>query len=779
MTFVTSGLAIAGLCAVAIPILIHLLARQRRKPIQWAAMRFLIEAFKKHRRRLQLEQLILLAVRCLILALLGVALARPILESAGLISAGGSRAVYLVIDDGMAAGVTGEDHRTALQHHVKQAVDLVKSLGPGDAIGLITAARPAKGLLVPPSTDHSAAIDLLQALAPKESPTDLPGAFNFVRTAVDESKKSRQQTLVYLFSEFRNGSAALDSPLPSTHANPADEVKLIASPPAAQPVSNVQVISIEPVRSMIIPGANDGSGQITVRLKRSGGQLVGDVTRVRLAGDGLPAPEPKVVQWQPGQAEADVDFMLNIGSASDRQIGVTASIDDDNLNADNQRHTVLEMRSQIRVLLIDRRSFGFERTLDKLSAGQWIRRALEPLEKSPIQIVEAEPAAIDLADIRTADVAIVPRPDLLSDAGWAILRQFTQQDGLLILMPPGDVNVHQWTEHLPKDLNLPWRLALEVVEHKDGLGLAEEQPSAELMRLISSDLAELASPVITTRVLPVDKEQTQAQALLNFTDGSPMVIAGSPNEASSQVMPQRLMPRPPPSPPALPNLDAQRQARGLVIYLAVAPETSWTNLPTKPLMVPLFHEMIRQGLSVIRAAQRVNVGEQPSLARGASARDLIGPQGQKITIDSSGRPQQPFEHAGVYGVLDQSDQPIGKLAVNVDPIAGGTEVQSTTAVSSWLANSGPWNTFDASNISASLGGGTTGSPIAGIILMIVLLLVVLETVLARWFSHAYREQGIDSRHQGSMTFSRGSPLGASMTSSTSAAGGGSGGGGGA
>ena len=66
MTFVTAGLAIAGLLAVSIPILIHLLARQRRKPVEWAAMRFLIEAFRKHRRRLQLEQIILLAVRCLI-----------------------------------------------------------------------------------------------------------------------------------------------------------------------------------------------------------------------------------------------------------------------------------------------------------------------------------------------------------------------------------------------------------------------------------------------------------------------------------------------------------------------------------------------------------------------------------------------------------------------------------------------------------------------------------------------------------------------------------------
>ena len=67
MTLVTPALAIAGLCAIAIPILIHLLMRQRRRPIPFAAMRFLIEAFRKHKRRLQLEQMLLLAVRCLIL----------------------------------------------------------------------------------------------------------------------------------------------------------------------------------------------------------------------------------------------------------------------------------------------------------------------------------------------------------------------------------------------------------------------------------------------------------------------------------------------------------------------------------------------------------------------------------------------------------------------------------------------------------------------------------------------------------------------------------------
>jgi len=152
MSLLTPALFAAGLAAVAIPILIHLLARQRRKPIEWAAMRFLIEAFKKHRRRLQLEQLLLLAVRCLVLALLGFALARPILQGTAIIEQGGSRTVTLIIDNGLASGALGENQQPALARHVEAAVNIVRSLGPGDAVSVISAARPAPARTAPENT---------------------------------------------------------------------------------------------------------------------------------------------------------------------------------------------------------------------------------------------------------------------------------------------------------------------------------------------------------------------------------------------------------------------------------------------------------------------------------------------------------------------------------------------------------------------------------------------------------------------------------------------------
>ena len=61
----------------SIPIIIHILNRRRFKTVNWAAMEFLLRALKRNRRRLRFEQWLLLAMRCLVLAMLGFALARP------------------------------------------------------------------------------------------------------------------------------------------------------------------------------------------------------------------------------------------------------------------------------------------------------------------------------------------------------------------------------------------------------------------------------------------------------------------------------------------------------------------------------------------------------------------------------------------------------------------------------------------------------------------------------------------------------------------------------
>ncbi len=80
MTFLNLAM-LTGLAAVAIPIIIHLLNRQRATIVDWGAMRFLLESLTHRSRRILIEEIILMALRCLVVALLVLAMARPFMPS--------------------------------------------------------------------------------------------------------------------------------------------------------------------------------------------------------------------------------------------------------------------------------------------------------------------------------------------------------------------------------------------------------------------------------------------------------------------------------------------------------------------------------------------------------------------------------------------------------------------------------------------------------------------------------------------------------------------------
>jgi len=76
MTFLSTGL-LAGLLAIAIPIGLHMLARQQPKRVIFPATRFLKQSLHTHRDRLKVRRWWLLAMRIFAVAMLALTLARP------------------------------------------------------------------------------------------------------------------------------------------------------------------------------------------------------------------------------------------------------------------------------------------------------------------------------------------------------------------------------------------------------------------------------------------------------------------------------------------------------------------------------------------------------------------------------------------------------------------------------------------------------------------------------------------------------------------------------
>src|SRR5690606_9336564 len=74
-------LYLLGAAAIAVPILLHLRRRPPKERVEFGSLMFLEKTPERLVRRSRLEQILLLALRCLALILLALAFGRPYLQS--------------------------------------------------------------------------------------------------------------------------------------------------------------------------------------------------------------------------------------------------------------------------------------------------------------------------------------------------------------------------------------------------------------------------------------------------------------------------------------------------------------------------------------------------------------------------------------------------------------------------------------------------------------------------------------------------------------------------
>src|SRR6478672_2682428 len=119
---------IAGALLISSPIVIHLINRMRYKRVRWAAMEFLLKSQKRSRRKLIIEQMILLALRILMVLLVGLLLARFV--GCNDVSGEGAQTFHVIlIDDTLSTSDTirGQDgqSRAAFEEAKRVAVEQI------------------------------------------------------------------------------------------------------------------------------------------------------------------------------------------------------------------------------------------------------------------------------------------------------------------------------------------------------------------------------------------------------------------------------------------------------------------------------------------------------------------------------------------------------------------------------------------------------------------------------------------------------------------------------
>jgi len=144
MLHLLSPLLIWGMLLGIIPLVIHLLNRRRFRRVEWAPMRHLRLTIRRNRRRIQVEQLLLLLLRIALPVLLFFFLARPVLNPTGLerwIGGGGRSSQVVLVDDSLSMGYASGGP-PAFHRAREVAGAILAAARPQDRCTLVAASAP-------------------------------------------------------------------------------------------------------------------------------------------------------------------------------------------------------------------------------------------------------------------------------------------------------------------------------------------------------------------------------------------------------------------------------------------------------------------------------------------------------------------------------------------------------------------------------------------------------------------------------------------------------------
>ena len=338
LSFLTPML-LGGAALVAVPIVLHLI--MRRKPVkrEFPALRFLRQKAVATRRRLRLSHLFLLLLRMAALALLAVALARPVLRGAGWLADGEGPVAAAFVFDTAPRMLLREGNRTRLEQAAAMARTLFQKLPPESKVAVLDTSSNAAAFS-PTIAAAAARIDRLAAATPTASLSQSLAAG--LRLLAGSGIPRRE---IYLFTDCSRGAWDNAPPLDIAASHP--DTSLLVIDVAAAAARNFAIDAVALSSDRIPAGAPLGLTVTTSRVGTDGGRAVA----VELIGaDGRAARRAvKPGDWKE-RTGGQIDFEITGLEPGIRQGRVVIDGADD-LEADNARCFTVEVGAAARVLV--------------------------------------------------------------------------------------------------------------------------------------------------------------------------------------------------------------------------------------------------------------------------------------------------------------------------------------------------------------------------------------------------------------------------------------------
>lgn len=610
---------LAGLLAATIPIIIHLVRQQAAKPIEWGAMRFLFDTLSVRRRKMEWEDLLLMAARCLLLALLALALARPFIPPdsnipwlfvlpAGLIGialfggsfvlgshkarwitrslavallagaaglgllekvlnlkrfeASGRRDVALVIDASASMELT-RDGKSNFQHAIEEARRLVMEAPSGTAFSVVLGGTAPEAKTAAPLTHRADVLGVLEKLEPIGGSFRAHDALGMATLGLAEGSNASKEIVVFTDSQrsgwrFEN-PAAWEGLEQAWKAMPSKPKLLLRDFGIPTTYQNLSISGLELSRALV---GTDRELVLRVTVENTGTEAI-TPGPVVLEIEGSKIAESPVGLLVAGQKET-VEFRHRFTRPGPRVIAARIDAKDD-LAADNRLEQVVMVRGSLPVLLVDGNPAGsfFER------AAGYSALALAPSagliggkpagERFLMDPRVLAAAALREEDLDRAAVVILADVSRLPEAiAGKLAAKIAAGAGLLVIAGPrAEASFYNTWEDMDGAL-LPLPLGDESAQ-AEGISPAASTFVHESLKLLAKDKDWESARVLRWR-------KTQAP------------VAGGVQAAAFSNGDAFLATRP--------------YGRGRCILATCAFDARSGNLPARRSFVPLIHELV-------------------------------------------------------------------------------------------------------------------------------------------------------------------------------------------
>lgn len=635
---------LAGLAAVAVPILIHLLHKFRVKTTDWGAMKLLADIVEKNQKKVKMDDLLLLLLRCLLVVIAVIAFARPVLKGLG--SGGdGPVAAVILLDHSASMGQTfGSLSRFDLAK--AQIRTWLDQQDQQSLVALYLAGSRTIPLIGKPANDFALFRKSLDEAVVSAYGSDF---IQSLRLAVESLKPITGRPKEIRIYTDGQANAFLHR----------EELKLLA---AEHPD-----IVIRPI--VIGEGSVENLGLVALR-QEGGVPAVGHPVRfhaeVMNSGStaaigvkvdftldqGLPAGSAIIPVVAPGETQR-VNVMITFPSAGPHRVNAVLPVD--GFATDNQRITAVEVVSRMDVVIAD----AAPDAAGNASAGFYISRALVPVPRDQAanyylaaHIVRCAELASMVAPSATdrPEVVLLCEPLRLSVDVADTLEVYVKSGGNLVVFPGSSSELgtketpEAFARLLPGTLGAPVEVSPnEIPQTWQGAGFTHA-----ITTFWNEPANGNLSSVKFTRYCPLKlKSESRSNIVTTFADGQPAVAEWTVE-------------------------------RGTVVLFNANLTRECTNLPLHPSFVPFLQRLM--GFFHARNEAKLNIlpGETFRKALDESfkdqdftiqrpASDVVRTAGQVIE-DETGVTLRyaATDQLGAYQ-LSIGDAPLAIFAVQMDP----------------------------------------------------------------------------------------------------------------